>query len=77
MEKKAHGGFAMMNKLGQVIVGTGNYDESGKFVKQPADSLTIRPAEAIVDEMIEKGFWGSYMVSEVLSENVIEPEKMI
>lgn len=78
MEKKAHGGFTITDKQGQVVIGKGDYDANGNFTKQEAANLSFSPSAAILDDMADKGLWGSYIFANNLTQQeVIQPDRTI
>lgn len=69
MDKRAHGGFSVTDKSGQVILGQGGFNEDDTFSLEVADKLVLnhQPHEAIVQHMADRGLWGSYIVANNLT----------
>ncbi len=61
MENKAQGGFVLRDRDGRPVVGQVNCRQDGTVEKQEVDHLTIQPDEQILDDMVDKGLWGSYL----------------
>lgn len=49
-----------MGKKGNLIVGQGRYDEQGNFLKEEATRMEVQPTPEIMNDMMEKGLWGSF-----------------
>ena len=61
MENKAQGGFVLRDRDGRPVVGQLNCRLDGTIDKQEVDHLTIEPDQRILDDMVDKGLWGSYL----------------
>ena len=61
MENKVHGGFVLRDKQGNPIVGKTERTEDGVFVSNETEQLAFQPDEKILDDMAEKGLWGSFI----------------
>ncbi len=51
----------MRDRDGRPVVGQVNCRQDGTVEKQEVDHLTIQPDEQILDDMVDKGLWGSYL----------------
>ena len=61
MENKAQGGFVLRDRDGRPVVGQVNCRQDGTVEKQEVDQLTIAPDQDILNDMIAKELWGSYL----------------
>ncbi len=69
MENKAQGGFVLRDRDGRPVVGQVNCRQNGTVEKSEVDHLTIDPNEQILDDMVDKELWGSYLFASNMLDN--------